>query len=125
MNHPAPGFEKHPGHTMVISPAGVEIAISVAGQEIARTEDALLLAEASYPAVYYLPVNTLPADMLVESDHQTYCPFKGEASYCHLVFDGNTHENAVWSYRTPYDEALPIKDHIAIYANVAEVKPVD
>ncbi len=109
---------------MVITPAGGEVAVLIAGQEVARTGDAQLLAEAAYPAVYYLPAGTLPAAMLLESDHQTYCPFKGTASYHHLIHNGKTHENAVWSYSTPFDEALQIKDHIAIYANVAEVKAV-
>ena len=85
MNHPAPGFEKHPGHTMVITPAGTRVGVTIDGVEIATTDAAQLLAEAGYPAVYYLPLDTLHDDMLVDSDHKSYCPFKGDAGYYHLI----------------------------------------
>jgi hypothetical protein len=39
---------------------------------------------------------------LVRTNHQTYCPFKGDASY-YSVVDGP--ENAVWSYETPYNDS--------------------
>ena len=51
-------------------------------------------------------------DRLVRSSHQTYCPFKGTASYYSLK-DGP--QDAVWSYEEPYDEMGAIKDRLAFY----------
>jgi uncharacterized protein (DUF427 family) len=51
-------------------------------------------------------------ERLSRSPHQTYCPFKGQASYFSLK-DGP--ENAVWSYEQPYDEMATLKDLLAFY----------
>ena len=125
MNNQAPGFADHPDHTVKISPFQGTVAISINGTEVARTDKALLLAEASYPAVFYLPVDIMPEGLLIESDHRTWCPFKGHASYFHLSFDGEIRENAVWCYRDPFDEALAIKDRIAFFQNAVSVSPVE
>ncbi|MEM8649628.1 MAG: DUF427 domain-containing protein [Pseudomonadota bacterium] len=124
MSNPAPGFEKHPNHTVDITPFDGTVSVSVNGEEIAKSSNALQLAEAKYPLVFYIPISDLPEEKLVKSDHQTYCPFKGNAGYYDLVHAGQTNENAVWTYSDPYDEAIAIKDHVAFYANVADVKPV-
>ena len=46
--------------------------------------------------------------LLKKTEHSTYCPFKGDASYWTIeVVDGGEakrSENAVWAYVTPYDE---------------------
>ncbi len=51
---------------------------------------------------------------LVRSTHQTYCPFKGHASYYSLM---NGPVNAVWTYEEPYDEMSMIKGQLAFYAD--------
>ena len=120
-SNPAPGFSSHPGHSVEISEADGNVGIKIGNELIAQTSDALVLKEGSYADAYYLPKSILPESMLKPSDHKTYCPFKGEASYYHLSHNGQVHENAIWSYTAPFDEALKIKDHIAIYPNVAKV----
>ena len=56
-------------------------------------------------------------ERLERTAHQTYCPFKGQASYYSLK-DGP--ENAVWSYEQPYNEMLAIKDCLAFYPDKVE-----
>ncbi len=121
MSNSGPGFTSHPDHTITITPLEKSVFVSIDGVKVAETKGALLLKESQHPDAFYLPKNSLPSEMLIESDHITNCPFKGKASYYHLVHGGKTHENAVWSYRNPYDEALSIKGYIAIYPNVAQV----
>jgi len=123
MTNPAPGFAKHPDHTLEIHPFEGDVKIEYEGKILATQNGAFSLAEADYKPVFYLRADTLPPEMLSQSDHTSWCPFKGYASYFHLVVDGAKHENAVWTYRDPFDEALAIKDYIAIYDNVATVTP--
>jgi uncharacterized protein (DUF427 family) len=53
---------------------------------------------------------------LVRSDHSTWCPYKGEASYYHLrQADGTMIENAVWTYETPFHAVASIKNALAVY----------
>lgn len=114
----APGFEKYPSHILKISNLTGKVQVSINGAIIGSTTSAVILEESNYPAVYYLPVETLDSASLRQSDHTTYCPFKGTAEYLHLIHNDVVIENAIWIYREPYAEALPIKDLISIYSNV-------
>ena len=108
----APGFKQHPDHRITTGPAGVRVQVRLNGELIADSRDAIELKEGNYPAVYYLPRNDVRMDRLVPSTHETYCPFKGNASYFSLK---NGAENAVWSYESPYDEMSVIKERLAFY----------
>ena len=82
------------------------------GEVIADSADAIRLEEGSYPAVYYFPRKDVRMDRLERSAHETYCPFKGTASY--YSFKGGA-RNAVWSYEKPYDEMLALRERLAFY----------
>jgi uncharacterized protein (DUF427 family) len=115
--NPAPGFERYPGHRITAKPAGAHVQIRFKGETIADTRDAVQLEEAMSgstvaPIVYYIPRKDVKMDRLVRTSHQTYCPFKGNASYYSLK---QGPENAVWSYEQPYDEMLAIKELLAFY----------
>jgi uncharacterized protein (DUF427 family) len=93
------------------------VQIKFEGEMIADTRDAVQLEEPMggstvSPIVYYIPRKDVKMDRLVRTSHQTYCPFKGSASYYSLK---NGPENAVWTYEQPYDEMLAIKDLLAFY----------
>jgi uncharacterized protein (DUF427 family) len=110
--NPAPGFAKRPDHRIVTAPAGKRVQVSLKGEVIADSADAVRMEEGSYPAVYYFPRKDVRMERLERTEHHTYCPFKGQASYYSLK---GGPENAVWSYETPYDEMLAIRDLLAFY----------
>jgi uncharacterized protein (DUF427 family) len=89
--------------------------VIVAGRVIADTRDALTLREASYPAVQYIPRRDVDMAALTRSDHSTYCPYKGDASYYSIPVGGDRSLNAVWSYETPFEAMAQIKDYLAFY----------
>ncbi|HEX9192920.1 MAG TPA: DUF427 domain-containing protein [Burkholderiales bacterium] len=107
-----PGYKQHPDHRLTTKPAGVRVQVKFKGELIADTRDAVEMKEGDYPAVYYIPRKDVKMDRLVRSGHQTYCPFKGTASYYSLK---NHAENAVWTYEKPYDEMSVIKERLAFY----------
>ena len=102
-----------PDHPITITPYRGRVVVRVEGRVIADTSAALRLAEASYPAAFYIPRADADMVSLARSDHQTYCPYKGECSYFSLP--GERGVNAVWSYETPYPAVSAIKDHLAFY----------
>jgi len=108
----APGFKKHPEHRIETQPAGLRVRVTLNGEVIADSRDAVRLEEGDYPPVFYFPRKDVRMDRLARSSHQTYCPFKGTASYYSLK-DGP--ENAVWTYEKPYDEMTAIKERLAFY----------
>lgn len=107
-----PGYKKHPEHRIETKPAGVRVQVTFKGEIIADSRNAIELKEGDYPVVYYLPREEVKMERLLRSNHQTYCPFKGDASYYSLV---NGPVNAVWSYEEPYDEVSAIKERLAFY----------
>jgi uncharacterized protein (DUF427 family) len=66
----------------------------------------------------YFPRDAVREDVLRPSDHHTVCPWKGTASYYHVVVDGETNENAAWTYPDTKPAAANIKDHVAFWKGV-------
>ncbi len=112
-----PGFQQYPNHRIATRPAGVRVQVKLRGEVVADTRDAIALEEPMggktvAPVVYYIPRKDVKMERLTRASHETYCPFKGQASY-YSFKDGP--ENAVWSYEQPYDEMLAIKELVAFY----------
>jgi uncharacterized protein (DUF427 family) len=108
---------KQPGadHPITIEPSPYHVVVKVAGRTVADTRDALILKEANYPAVHYLPRKDVDMTQLTRTDHATYCPYKGDCSYYSILTDGNPIANAVWTYEQPYEAVAAIKDYLAFY----------
>ena len=60
-------------------------------------------------------------ERLTPSDHESYCPYKGEASYYSVPSAGERAVNVAWEYREPFDAVSAIRGHIAFYADRAEI----
>jgi uncharacterized protein (DUF427 family) len=112
---PKPMKVPGPDHPITIARHPARIVVSLAGQTIADTSDALSLAESTYPAVFYIPRKDVDMALLTSTEHSTYCPYKGEASYFSLPLAGARGENAVWSYESSYPSVQDIKGHLAFY----------
>src|SRR5262245_3466633 len=98
-----PVLEPTDAHPITVEPTGKHVTVRVNGEVVAESDGALTLQESTYPAVQYIPLADVVADRLRPSDTETYCPFKGEASYYHVVTSaGGTVEDAIWTYEKPY-----------------------
>lgn len=100
-----------PDHPITIEPNPARVTVTAGGKVIARSNDALILREASYPPVLYMPREDADMAALKRTDSSTYCPYKGHASYFSIA--GAI--DAVWSYEAPFDAVAAIKDHLAFY----------
>ena len=78
--HKIPG----PDHPITVEPAKGRVVVRDGDRVIVDTRRALVLTEASYPAVFYVPREDADMASLRRSDRHTYCPYKGEASYYSL-----------------------------------------
>ncbi len=104
-----------PDHAISIEPNRSRVVVKVGGKIIADTSDALTLREASYPAVQYIRRRDVDMAALTRSEHITYCPYKGDASYYSIRARGDRSLNAVWTYETPFEAMAQIKDYVAFY----------
>lgn len=116
----APGFAKRPDYALAIGPADGRMQALCDGDVVADSTNAIAMEEANHDPIIYFPRADIRMDRLTRTDHDTFCPFKGHASYWTI---GHA-ENAAWSYETPYDEVLGIKDYIAFYGEAVTVKRV-
>jgi uncharacterized protein (DUF427 family) len=110
MSHPEIK-EPNAGHPITIEPTKGRVQVRVNGELIADTTSALVLQEATLPAVQYIPLADVASDRLSRTDTHTYCPFKGTASYWSLPDAADL----VWSYPEPKPEVAEIKDHLCFY----------
>ncbi len=55
---------------------------------------------------WYFPKNTTKPEFYQASDTHTSCPWKGDASYYHVVVNGETNEDAAWYYPEPKQSAI-------------------
>lgn len=110
-------------HPITVEPASEHVRVSVGNQVIAETDAALVLREASYPPVYYVPRVDLGAEFLTHSGHHTYCPYKGEASYHGIAAsDGSELADKVWYYDEPYPAVADIAGHVAFYPDAVRIE---
>jgi uncharacterized protein (DUF427 family) len=104
-----------PDHPITIERSRKRVVVSVGGAVLADSRDALILREASYPAVLYIPRKDVDMTLLERSAHATYCPYKGDCAYFSIPSGGKRAINAVWTYEAPYDAVAAIRDHLAFY----------
>lgn len=114
-----------PDHPITIERNPSRVVVTVGGKVIADTSSALTLREASYSAVEYIPRRDVDMAALTRTDHATYCPYKGDASYYSIPVGGDRSINAVWTYETPSEAMTEIKDYVAFYPDrVDEIKVI-
>jgi uncharacterized protein (DUF427 family) len=108
-------------HPITIEPNPKRVIVTAGGRQIAETSAALTLREGNYAPVFYIPLADVDESELVRTDHSSYCPYKGDASYYSAPAAGDAGENAVWEYQEPYAAVAEIKDHVAFYADRVEI----
>jgi uncharacterized protein (DUF427 family) len=101
------------------------IRVRVDGQVVARTDDALLLQEATdefLDPVFYIPREDVDLDKFEREEGATSkCPIKGTASYFTYSDGDRTIEEIAWSYEDPKDYSKMIENHFAFYQDHAEI----
>ncbi|MDV3123766.1 DUF427 domain-containing protein [Mycobacterium sp. 21AC1] len=112
-----PVLEPTAQHPITVTPTGRHVTVTVNGEVVAETDDALTLQESTYPAVQYIPLADVVPAVLTRSDTTTYCPYKGEANY----YNVGAVEDAIWTYEQPYPAVADIAGRVAFYADKAEV----
>lgn len=66
----------------------------------------------------YFPPESIKQEYFKASNTDSFCPWKGTASYYTVVVDGQENLNAAWYYPEPKDAAANIKDHVAFWKGV-------
>ena len=87
------------------------------GQVIAESDDTVVVE-----GNHYFPMDSLKKEFIENSDTNSYCPWKGTASYYSLNVKGESNKDSVWYYPEPSELAKGIKDRVAFWKGVEVVK---
>jgi uncharacterized protein (DUF427 family) len=110
-----------PDHPITITPSDDHVVVRSGDATIADSHSTLILREAKYPPVRYIPLADVDQSQLESSVLSTYCPYKGDASYFSITPDPERGTDAVWFYDDPYPAVAEIKGHVAFYSDRAQL----
>jgi uncharacterized protein (DUF427 family) len=98
-----------------IEPSPRWVRAFFAGVAVVDSKRPLLMREGGHTPVYYFPRGDVRTDLLVDSDHRTHCPHKGDARYWSVRVGDRLAENAVWCYPEPAAGAPDLSEWVALY----------
>jgi len=104
-----------PAHKLLMHEFPRRIRATFGGQTVVDTTRAVLLHETGLPPQLYVPIDDLRADLIRPTDHHTYCPFKGTASYWTVAVGDQVAENAIWAYPEPNAESHWLLGYAGFY----------
>jgi uncharacterized protein (DUF427 family) len=96
------------------------ITIELGGQTIASTTRAWRVFETSHPPTYYLPREAFARDVLRPATGESWCEWKGRATYFDLVSQARQAARAAWTYERPTAPFEPITGAVAVMAAQAD-----
>src|SRR5690349_16919203 len=100
-----------PAHRLLMHEFPRRVRARFGGETVADSTRAVLLHETGIAPQVYVPLGDIRADLITPTEHHTFCPFKGTASYWTVTAGGQVAENAIWAYPEPVDEAERVEGH--------------
>jgi uncharacterized protein (DUF427 family) len=110
-------YHEYPDYRVDLEPCPHPVRVLLGDVPIADSERALRVLETKHDPVLYLPREDVRMELLERTDHESFCPFKGEASYWTVRTGDRVEENVVWSYESPFDQVAGLKDYMAFYTD--------
>lgn len=109
------------GYGIVVEPLSGPVTAYRKGILLAQSTRAKVMYETRLPPAIYFPAQDVMAPLSAPTGLQTFCPFKGTASYRHIILPERTIENGIWAYENALPEAAEISGHIGFMPD-AEVE---
>ena len=108
-------YHKYPDYRVDLVPNPKRVHVTLDGVTVADSERTLIVRESQHDPVIYFPREDVRMDHLERTDHETFCPFKGEAAYWSIRTGDRVEDNAVWTYESPFDQVRGLKDYVSFY----------
>jgi uncharacterized protein (DUF427 family) len=105
------GHAADPYHRIDIRRTSRHLVVRQGEPVVADTHAPLVLYESGFAPRWYVSRNDVDAETLHAVEGQTFCPYKGLASY----YDIGDARKAAWSYRAPFEDVARIADLLSFY----------
>ncbi len=87
---------------------------------IADTHRALRVLETASPPTFYIPRSDVDLNVLRPSPGQSFCEWKGAATYWSLTLPDEQVKNVAWSYERPNRQFNALQGYLAFYPALVE-----
>ncbi len=107
------GHPRNPYHRIDCLRSERTLRVEAAGTILVDTDETLVVYETALdPRVYVAPRHVRP-DVLEKSTTETYCPYKGTASYWSAHVGEVEIADVAWSYEDPLPESTPLRGYLS------------
>jgi uncharacterized protein (DUF427 family) len=107
----------------VVSPR--RVVVELGGRVIADTVRAVRVCETSHPPVYYIPRADIADGVLEPGVGDSWCEWKGAATYWDAVVEGRRVSAVGWSYEEPAPGFEHLRGAVAFYPGRIDRATVD
>lgn len=104
-------------HRIDIRQSSRHLIVKDGARLIADTARPLVLYESGFAPRWYVPRKDIDASALILAEGQTFCPYKGLASY----YDIGNHAKAAWSYLKAWPEVERVSNLVSFEPDKIEV----
>ncbi|MFN8196349.1 MAG: DUF427 domain-containing protein [Nocardioidaceae bacterium] len=108
---------RDPFHRIDILSSSAHVRVELDGVTLAESDHPLVLLEPPLPPRFYLDPADVRTDLLTPTDTETWCAYKGRASY--WARDG--HGDVAWVYEEPLRDAAEVRGRIAFFTERVDV----
>ena len=91
-------YHRFPDYQVDLETSPQRVRVSLGGEIVADSRATLTMRETKHEPVVYFPREDVRFEALERTDHKSFCPFKGEASYWTLRVGERSQDNVMWSY---------------------------
>jgi len=116
---------RDPYHRVDVQNSSRHVRVEMLGETIADTHRPRLLFETGLPTRYYIPRQDVRMDLLVPSQTETQCPYKGVAGYYGVRVGKKLARDLVWTYQYPIPECTKIENLLCFYNERVDAIIVD
>jgi uncharacterized protein (DUF427 family) len=104
-------------HRIDIRQSSRHLVVKLGDQVVADTRRPLVLFESGFAPRWYIPREDVNSSALTSNPLQTFCPYKGLASY----YNVGRCEKAAWSYTKAWKEVARISNYLSFEQNLIDV----
>ena len=114
-------YPPNPYHRVDCLPGRRRLRVTIAGTTLVDTDDTVIVFETALAPRLYVAPHLVRTDLLRATETETYCNYKGFATYWAAAIGETPVADVAWSYAEPPPEALPIRGFFSFDAERAEV----
>lgn len=103
----------------VLEPVRQSIRVEFGGKTIVESDNTFRVLETHHAPTYYIPEDAINA-VMIPAAGQSYCEWKGVATYWDIQSGAVKATKAAWSYAAPTKSFEQIKGYIAFYAGLMD-----